>query len=93
VPTLRRPAIAEQRDERETPMQQVKLFKGLESEISQLEGEVNAWIRQSGAKVLSLTGNVAPQTVKSGAASGGLGQGAYPPSDLVLILLYETADS
>lgn len=70
-------------------MQQIKIFKGTESEVTRLEGEVNAWIRQSGVDVLSITGNIAPQTVKPGSA-GGLGQGVFPPSDVVLVVLYET---
>ncbi len=71
-------------------MQQVKLFKGLESDVTTLEGEVNAWIRQSGARVVSITGNIAPQSTKPGATAGGLGQGQFSPSDVVLIVLYET---
>ncbi len=74
-------------------MQQVKLFKGLESDLSTLEGEVNAWIRQSGAKIVSITGNIAPQSEKSGAAPGGLGKGQFSPSDVILIVLYETSPS
>ena len=71
-------------------MQQVKLFKGLESDVTTLEGEVNAWIRQSGARVVSITGNIAPQSEKAGAAGGGLGQSRFSPSDVILIVLYET---
>lgn len=71
-------------------MQQVKLFKGLESDVAALEGEVNAWIRQSGARVISITGNIAPQSQKAAAASGGLGKSPFSPSDVILIVLYET---
>lgn len=74
-------------------MQQVKLFKGLESDLSSLEGEVNAWLRQTGVRVLSITGNIAPQTEKPGAAAGGLGKSQFAPSDVILILLYETRPS
>ena len=74
-------------------MQQVKLFKGLESDVTTLEAEVNAWIRQSRAKVISVTGNIAPQSEKPGAASGGLGKSPFSPSDVVLIVLYETPSS
>ena len=69
-------------------MQQVKIFKGVESDVSSLEEEINGWIRQSGARVLSITGNIAPQT--PGAAGAGLTQGGYPPSDVVLVVLYES---
>ena len=74
-------------------MQQVKLFKGLESDVTALEGAVNAWIRQSGARVVSITGNIAPQSQKAAAASGGLGKSPFSPSDVILIVLYETASS
>ncbi len=72
-------------------MQQVKIFKGLESDTSALEAEINSWIRQSGAKVLSLTGNIAPQSEKQG-TKGGLGEGGFPASDVIVIVTYETAD-
>jgi hypothetical protein len=42
--------------------QQVKLFKGIESEVQPLENEINAWIRKSRARVISITGNIAPQS-------------------------------
>ena len=70
-------------------MQQVKIFAGLEGNLKELEREVNAWIRQSGATILSITGNIAPQSSPAGAKSSGLGQGAYAPSDVVIIVLYE----
>ncbi len=74
-------------------MQQVKIFKGLESDIGALEKEANAWIRQSGAQVVSITGNIAPQSQPPSGKPGGLSQGTYPPSDVVLILLYEIASA
>ena len=70
-------------------MQQVKIFKGVESDVSVLEKEVNAWIRQSGAQVISITGNIAPQSQELGKKTGSLGKSAFPPSDIVLIVLYE----
>ncbi len=70
-------------------MQQVKLFKGLESEVSELEREVNAWLRESGAKVISISGNIAPQSEKPGEVSGGSSRSRFPPSDILLIVLYE----
>jgi hypothetical protein len=71
-------------------MQQVKLFKGLESELGALEGEVNAWIRQSGARVVSIAGNIAPQSEKAGPGAGGLSKSPFAPSDVILVVLYET---
>jgi hypothetical protein len=72
-------------------MQQVKLFKGVESEVQALENEVNAWIRQSGVHVLSVTGNIAPQSLTADAKGAALGGRGLAPSDVLLIVLYETA--
>ena len=71
-------------------MQQVKIFKSLESDVAALEGEVNEWIRQSGAKVIAVTGNIAAQGEKLGGGGGSLGQGGFSPSDVILIILYES---
>ena len=71
-------------------MQQIKIFKNVENNVSELEREINAWISQSGARIVSLTGNIAPQSDPS-AASGGLGKSSFPPSDVVVIVLYETS--
>lgn len=72
-------------------MRQVKIFKSLENDLTSLEKEVNAWIRQSGAKVVSVTGNIAPQTVTAESKGRGVGRSYYPASDVVLVVLYETA--
>ena len=74
-------------------MQQVKIFKSLESDVKTLEKEVNEWIRQSGARIVSITGNIAPQSESPGSTARGIGQSCYPPSDLVLVVLYEVAAS
>ena len=74
-------------------MQQVKIFKSLESDVRTLEKEVNEWIRQSGARILSITGNIAPQSESPGSTARGIGQSCYPPSDVVLVVLYEVAAS
>ena len=71
-------------------MQQVKIFKNVENNLGELEQEVNAWISQSGARIVSLTGNIAPQSDPS-VAGGGLGNSTFPPSDVVIIVLYETS--
>ena len=63
-------------------MQQVKIFKSIESEISALEAEVNQWLGETGATIISITGNISPQ------ASSGLG-GSCSGSDVILFLLYE----
>jgi hypothetical protein len=73
-------------------MQQVKIFKGVESDISALEAEVNAWIRESGAKIVSITGNIAPQSNLPDGKGGVTTRSLYPPSDVVLIVLFESAE-
>ena len=74
-------------------MQQVKMFKGVENDLTTLEAEVNAWMRESGATVVSITGNIAPQTVTPESKTTGAGRSYYPASDVILIVLYETAGS
>ncbi len=71
-------------------LQRVKIFKNVENNLGELEKEINAWISQSGAQIISLTGNIAPQSDSSGAV-GGLSNSAFPPSDVVIIVLYETS--
>lgn len=69
-------------------MQQIKIFKNVENNVGELEREINAWISQSGAQIISLTGNIAPQSDPS-TGGGGLGNSSFPPSDVVIIVLYE----
>ena len=67
-------------------MQQIKIFESLETEISSLESEINEWLRETGAQVISMTGNIAPQSVTSHPR-------AKPaPSDVLLVVLYEIAE-
>ena len=70
-------------------MQQIKLFKGVESDISRLEATVNDWLRESGVRVLQVTGNIAPQSGVR-ATSAGRSQSAFTPSDVMILVTYET---
>ncbi len=70
-------------------MQQVKLFKSVENQVDALEKEINDWLSRSGAKVISLTGNIAPQSTKLESGSG-LGKSTFAPSDVLVVVLYET---
>ena len=65
-------------------MQQVKLFKSIESDLEDLQKAINDWIASSGARIISITGNIAPQTSSS---SGGMN--TFASSDLFVIVLYE----
>ncbi|MFK7788694.1 MAG: hypothetical protein AB8C95_04245 [Phycisphaeraceae bacterium] len=77
-------------------MQQIKLFVGREDHTADLEAEVNAWIAESRATVLSISGNIAPQSVlptKDGTGTNLSASGThtrrFAPSDILMILTYE----
>ena len=63
-------------------MRQVKIFKSIESELWNMEKEINNWVQESGAQIVSVTGNISPQT--GGSASHG-----FASSDILIIVLYE----
>lgn len=69
-------------------MQKIKLFISIESELRTLEDEMNAWIEESGARIISVSGNIAPQ-------SGGNAQaaGTFAASDVLVVVLYEVGDA
>ena len=76
-------------------MQQIKLFVGREDHAGELETEVNAWIAESGATVLSIAGNIAPQSVMpskeggSNLSSSGTHTRRFAPSDILVVVTYE----
>ncbi len=63
-------------------MRLVKIFKSIENEMSTMEKEINTWIQESGAQVISVTGNISPQT-------HGPGGHAFSSSDILVVVLYE----
>lgn len=65
-------------------MQKVKLFRNIESELGNLEAEINDWISRNKVKVISLTGNIAPQP-----SSPDLATGSFSASDVLVVVLYE----
>lgn len=72
-------------------MQQIKLFVGREDHLSELENDVNQWVAGAGVNVLSITGNIAPQSIMPSKDNGG---GATPgrrfaPSDILVAVTYE----
>ena len=71
-------------------MQQIKLFKGVETEITALQDEVNTWLSSSGARVTQIAGNIAAQTSPRD-MHGALGEARYGPSDVLLVVLYESS--
>lgn len=69
-------------------MHQIKIFKGLESNLGALEKEVNDWLAESGAHVLQMFGNLAAQ---SGERNETNSLKAYPyvASDVLLVIVYD----
>jgi hypothetical protein len=64
-------------------MQQVKIFKSIESERDQMEKEINRWMRKSGARVISITGNISANSPNSQSMS------SFSGNDILIIVLYE----
>lgn len=69
-------------------MQQIKIFKGIETETSSLEAEVNAWLAETGVRVVNVFGNIAPQSASSDSGPG-LGGSRFAPSDVLMVVVYE----
>ena len=67
-------------------MQKVKIFMSVESESTEMERDINTWIENTGAKVISIQGNIAPQTP----AAGAMMRDTFGTSDLFVIILYES---
>lgn len=69
-------------------MQQVKIFKSIESELGDLEQEINDWVAQSGVKILQINGNIAAQARSDTGITS-----SFSGSDVLVIVLYEQAGS
>lgn len=69
-------------------MHQIKLFKGIEGALGELEVEINAWLKELKGEVINISGNIAPQSQTSGDAVG-LGKG-FTPSDVIVVIHYTT---
>lgn len=67
-------------------MQRIKIFKSVESELSTFEQDINDWLEESGAKLISVTGNIAPQTPENSDLGGA---GTFSASDILIIVVYE----
>ena len=63
-------------------MQQVKIFKSIDTELGDLESQINSWIAESKAKIISIHGNISPQAGKHGL------QGSFSAADVFVIVLY-----
>lgn len=65
-------------------MQQIKIFKSVDTEIPQMEHQINRWMRKSGARVLSVTGNL---TSQPNAGQGPMN--SFAAGDIMVIVHYE----
>jgi hypothetical protein len=72
-------------------MQQIKIFKGLESDIPALEKAVNTWLADSRVRVIQMFGNIAPQSQAPEDKQTTLHRGAHAPSDVIMVVLYEVS--
>jgi hypothetical protein len=79
------PSLSATSPHHDAVMQQVKIFKSVDTELGDTEKEINRWIRKSGAKVLSITGNIAGQP---SAGTGGP-VNSFSASDVLVVVLYE----
>lgn len=73
-------------------MHQIKIFKGIESETEVIEQQVNDWLVKEKVTVVQIFGNVAPQALAPEALNNILSRTAHPPSDILLVVLYEKRD-
>ena len=65
-------------------MQQLKIFKSVDNELAEMENQINRWMRKSGARVLSINGNL---TSQNSAGDGPLN--SFAAGDVLIIVLYE----
>jgi len=68
---------------------QVKIFKSIESELPRLENDINAWLQRENARVISITGNISPQSPQSDGSGASIKSSAWAPSDVLVIVHYE----
>jgi hypothetical protein len=64
-------------------MQQVKIFKSVDTELGDMEHHINNWLAESQVRIVSMSGNIAPQAGKHTA------QGSFATADVLVIIVYE----
>ncbi|MEO1525258.1 MAG: hypothetical protein AAFX06_07460 [Planctomycetota bacterium] len=65
-------------------MQQVKIFKSVDTETEDLEKQINRFIRKNNIRVLSITGNLAAAPAPAGGAMS-----SFSAGDVMIIVLFE----
>lgn len=68
-------------------MRKIKLFKSVVSELETLESEINDWIETQGIEVVSITGNISPQTHLPTSSD------TFSVSEVLVIVTYEASHS
>ena len=72
-------------------MHQIRLFKHVETEIRDMEKEINDWLKKTNARVVQVCGNIAPQSSRDSAgASMSGGRKQFGASDLFVAVIYDT---
>lgn len=64
-------------------MRYVKIFKSIESELWNMEQEINDWVKETGNRIVDVSGNIAPQS------SGATSMGTFSASDVLIVVTYE----
>ena len=64
-------------------MQQIKIFKSIESKLGSLEDEINEWISEQSVTIVQIFGNIAPQSPSTP------GMGSFSSSDVLVVIVYE----
>ncbi|MCD6340069.1 MAG: hypothetical protein J7M29_11910 [Verrucomicrobia bacterium] len=70
-------------------MLQIKLFKGIEPDLPELERQINEWLASNRVNVVRVFGNIAPQTPRPGGDVSVITRGAHSPSDILIAIVYE----
>jgi len=68
-------------------IQQIKIFKSVDTELAELEREINRWMRKvsaSGGNIVAVTGNLANQPT-----AGGGPMNSFAGGDVIVIVTYE----
>ncbi|HVP72827.1 MAG TPA: hypothetical protein VMS30_03760 [Phycisphaerales bacterium] len=68
---------------------QIRLFKGVETEVRDMEKEINHWLKDTKARVVHLASNIAPQSNDPQAFAGPKSR-QFAPSDLFVAIVYDT---
>ena len=70
-------------------MKLVKLFKGLEDEVDNLEKRINDWAESEGVKIVQVSSSIASQSYNPSSKSGSsLQSNISAASDILVTVLY-----